>query len=138
MTKVFLDTAYFIALVSTADRHHLKAQEISEWIATTKIQTVTTQAVMLEVGNALSKQRYRRIAVSLLSLIESDSDTAIIPLTRKLYVQAFALFSSRLDKEWGLVDCMSCVVIQEQSITQVATADKHFRQMGFKVLLDGS
>jgi uncharacterized protein len=135
MTKVFLDTAYFIALVSTSDAFHLKAYELSQWVADSHIETVTTRAVLLEVGNALSKRRYRQAAARLLESIERNVDIEVVPLTESLYVQALALFKSRADKEWGLVDCVSCIVMQEQGISEVLTADSHFQQMGFRALL---
>jgi len=52
-----------------------------------------------------------------------------------LYRSALALFQQRLDQEWGLVDCVSCVVMQKQGIFDALTSDKHFRQMGFRTLL---
>lgn len=38
------------------------------------------------------------------------------------------------DKEWGLVDCISFVVMWEAGVTQVLTFDQHFAQAGFQVL----
>jgi len=51
------------------------------------------------------------------------------------YDAAFQLFRSRQDKEWGLVDCLSFVVMQSLSITEALTADDHFNQAGFRALL---
>jgi hypothetical protein len=42
---------------------------------------------------------------------------------------------ARPDKEWGLTDCVSFVVMQQMSITDALTTDDHFRQAGFRVLL---
>lgn len=52
-----------------------------------------------------------------------------------LYAQAFKLFSERTDKEWGLVDCVSFVVMRERGITDALTSDDHFRQAGFNALM---
>ncbi len=135
MTKVFLDSAYLIALVSTSDKFHLKANQLSRWLIDSQVEIVTTRAVLLEVGNALSKERYRHIAVELLSRIERNINIEIVPLSERLYTEAVALFKSRSDKEWGLVDCVSYVAMTEQGITQVLTSDKHFKQMGFEAML---
>jgi hypothetical protein len=135
MAKVFLDTAYAIALSTHTDQFHANAVQISEHLEASKAQMVTTRAVLLEIGNALSKVRYRLAAVSLLESIEADSSVEIVPLSEELYANAFSLFCARPDKEWGLVDCISFVVMQERGIIDALTTDEHFRQMGFRPLL---
>jgi predicted nucleic acid-binding protein len=37
--------------------------------------------------------------------------------------------------EWGLVDCISFIVMQNRGITDALTADIHFQQAGFRALL---
>jgi predicted nucleic acid-binding protein len=135
MANVFLDTAYAIALSTHTDQFHVSAVQLSEQLEASKTQMVTTRAVLLEIGNALSKVRYRLAAVSLLQAIETDSSVEIVPLSEELYANAFSLFCARPDKEWGLVDCISFVVMQERGIIDALTTDEHFRQMGFRPLL---
>lgn len=38
------------------------------------------------------------------------------------------------DKQWGLVDCISFVVMRERGIDEALTADHHFVQAGFRAL----
>jgi uncharacterized protein len=40
-----------------------------------------------------------------------------------------------MDKEWGLTDCVSFVVMQERKLTHALTTDRHFSQAGFADLL---
>lgn len=133
--SVFLDTSYAIALSSRKDSSYFIARQLAIEIKTQKIQLVTTRAVLLEIGNSLSKRRFRQAAVVLLQSLETDSNVEIVSLTDKLYFAAFQLFRERADKEWGLVDCISCVVMQQRGLTEVLTTDEHFAQMGFRVLL---
>ena len=135
MTKVFLDTSFAIALSARNDQHHPKAVQLAEQIEADGTHLITTQAILLEIGNALSKQRYRTAAVQLLSAIAADSTIEVIPLSETLYLQAFNLFSSRADKEWGLIDCVSFIVMQERNLRSALTADEHFQQAGFQALL---
>ncbi len=44
-------------------------------------------------------------------------------------------YGGRPDKEWSLTDCISFVVMQDEQIIEALTADRHFEQAGFKVLL---
>lgn len=96
---------------------------------------VTTRAVLLEIGNALASQRFRTAAVQLLDALEADPAVGIAPLTDNLYTQALTLYRSRPDKEWGLIDCLSFVVMHERKLTDALTADQHFEQAGFQALL---
>lgn len=59
----------------------------------------------------------------------------IIPASDELYRRAFSIYQERLDKEWGLIDCMSFIVMKDHALTDALTADNHFRQAGFTTLL---
>ena len=96
---------------------------------------VTTRAILLEIGNALSKQRYRRAAVLLLDSLEIDPRVEIIPLSEQLYARASKLYRERPDKEWTLTDCMSFIVMEDREISEALTTDEHFHQAGFHVLM---
>ncbi len=134
-SKVFLDTAYAIALSSPKDEHHEQAMRLAEELEADNAKLVTTRAVILEIGNALAKQRYRAAAIELLESLEFDPAVEIVPATEELCAQAFQLYRARLDQEWGLTDCLSLVVMQERGLTTALTTDKHFIQAGFEALL---
>ena len=96
---------------------------------------VTTRAILLEIGNALAKVRYREAAVMLLDALENDPSVEIIPASNEIYHRAFQIYKERLDKEWGLIDCISIVVMNDYGLTEALTADHHFQQAGFHTLL---
>ncbi len=133
--EVFLDTAYAIALSSPKDEHHEQAIQLAEEIEANSVKLVTTRAVILEIGNALARQRYRAAAIELLGSLEFDPAVEIVPATEELCAQAFQLYRARPDKEWGLTDCLSFVVMQERGLTDALTTDRHFVQAGFEALL---
>ncbi len=135
MTPKFLDTSYAIALSAQTDKYHRRALTLADQLEQAQCSLVTTRAVVVEVGNALSRLRYRTAAIVLLDAIEHDPMIEIIPLTDDLFAQAYQLFRTRPDKEWGLTDCMSFVVMEQLEITEALTADHHFRQAGFHPLL---
>ncbi len=135
MNKVFLDTSYAVALSAPSDENHQRAAELAEEMEAEGTHFVTTRAIMLEIGNALAKVRYRHAAVRLLSALENDPRVEIVPASEELYRRAVEIYRDRLDKEWGLIDCMSFVVMSDQKLADALTADDHFRQAGFRVLL---
>jgi predicted nucleic acid-binding protein len=106
-TDVFLDAAYAIALAAPSDQLHARAITLAQQLEADRARMVTTRAVLLEIGNALSKRRYRAAAVALLSSLESDPSIEIVPLSPSLFAEAFDLYRGRPDKEWGLTDCVS-------------------------------
>ena len=134
----FLDASYAIALASASDQRHEQAIKLAQQLEAERAKLVTTRTVVLEIGNALSRLRYRQAAVALIDSLERDVRMEIVPLDEALYRRAWALFRQRPGKEWGLTDCTSFVLMQGRGITQALTADQHFRQAGFQaLLLDG-
>ena len=80
MNEVFLDTSFAIALSSITDQNHTRAVQLAKRIEINKIYLVTTQAVLLEIGNALSKQKYRAAAIQLLESLETDPGVEVVRL----------------------------------------------------------
>lgn len=134
-TEVFLDAAYAIALSSSTDQYHKRAKVLAEQIEVEGTQLITTYAILLEIGNALAKQRYRMAAIDLLESLQEDPDVEIIPISENLFNRAFELFRERKDKEWGLTDCISFIVMKDRGLMKALTTDEHFKQAGFQVLL---
>jgi predicted nucleic acid-binding protein len=134
-SELFLDSGYAIALAADSDQLHSLAVDLSIDIEQKSRRLVTTRAVLLEIGNSLSKLRFRAAAVALLSSLAADPTIEIVPLSDDLYREAFDLFRERGDKEWGLTDCVSFLVMRARGLTEALTADIHFEQAGFRALL---
>ncbi|MBW4646208.1 MAG: PIN domain-containing protein [Goleter apudmare HA4340-LM2] len=134
-SEVFLDTSFAIALSAPDDYLHQRATHWAELLETAGTRLVTTQAVMLEIGNALSKQPHRQGAVILLNALSSDSQVEIVPLSQELYNRAFQLYCERPEKEWNFIDCVSFIVMECSGITEALSANEHFQQAGFRALL---
>jgi predicted nucleic acid-binding protein len=125
--EVFLDAAYAIALSVSTDQHHDKAMALRAELKLAPNRLVTTRAVLLEIGNALAKTRYRVAAIQLLDSLEGDPNVEIIPMSEELFNRAIQLYRDRLDKEWGITDCVSFVVMQDRGLTSALTTDDHFQ-----------
>jgi uncharacterized protein len=90
---------------------------------------------LAEVFDAFSKLAYRKLASDFAHDLRSDPEVMIYPATQELFDAGLYLFSQRLDKEWSLTDCISFVVMEQNNVHEVLTADHHFQQAGFKILL---
>ena len=135
MSRIFLDTSYAVALVSPKDRHHSRAVEMARHLERRGSRMVTTRAVILEIGNSLAEKAHRPHGVDLLELLEGDPRVEIVPLSEELCRRGFELFRKRADKDWGLIDCLSFVVMAERRLQESLTTDRHFEQAGFRALL---
>jgi predicted nucleic acid-binding protein len=129
---IFIDTGYILALLNTADEHHERAAAAARQI---KPPFLTTEAVLTEIGNALSRARWRALGYTTIQDLRVDPNIEVVPVDAALFERALALYGERMDKEWGLTDCLSFVVMQERNLLQVLTTDRHFGQAGFVNLL---
>jgi predicted nucleic acid-binding protein len=130
-----VDTGFIIALAAPRDHYHTKALRLAQWIEHNQITLLVTEAVILEVGAALSKTEYRREAAQLMESLYDDEDIQIIACTPELMRRAIALFKQRLDKDWSLCDCVSFVTMADYGMSHALAADHHFEQAGFTALL---
>ncbi|CAN1212962.1 Ribonuclease VapC [Tumidithrix helvetica PCC 7403] len=130
--QIFIDTLFVVALVNPRDQYHHIAKQFSEQLENE--QFLTTEAILLEVGNALSRN-YRSKAIEIIEYFYSSPEVEIVSLTPELFRLAFALYKKHQDKEWGLVDCISFIVMQEKKSSKALTFDRHFSQAGFQSLM---
>lgn len=132
MTKTFVDTSYVVALVNPRDEHHEKANVLVERYD--KKPLIVTDAVLLEIGNALARN-YKRDAVNIFEEFFDSLEIEIVRLDELLFNSGFELYKTHADKTWGLVDCIPFVVMRGNGITDALTSDKHFVQAGFRALM---
>ncbi len=129
---IFIDTAFVVAWINRSDALHTKAIEL---IRVYRSQPwLTTDCILLEIGNSLARN-HRSEAVSTIENFLSDETITIIELNANLFKRAFDLFRDRDDKTWGLIDCVSFIVMNDYSVNDALTNDKHFQQAGFKALM---
>lgn len=130
--RTFLDTLFVIALLNQRDQYHDRAAELAARYEGE--QFLTTDAVLLEIGNALAK-KYRQEAVEVITQLLTSEDVEVVRLTPALFDESFTLYQSHQDKEWGLIDCVSFVVMRQNNIQEALTFDQHFIQAGFRALM---
>ena len=132
INKIFVDTLFVVALINQRDQYHQQASELADSLETYPL--ITTDAVLLEVGNALARN-YKDEAVEIIEQFFASDEVEIVGLTPELFAQAFTLYKRHQDKAWGLVDCISFVVMKQAGISQALTFDQHFVQAGFQALM---
>lgn len=132
---LFLDTAYIYALFNNRDQWHERALRWQRKIALENLPVLTTEFILIEIGNGLSSLKFRRNAADIIHTLQENAFVKIVPASSELFLQALNLYEQRTDKSWGLTDCISFVVMTENNLTEALTTDDHFRQAGFRALL---
>ena len=132
MNPVFADTSYFFALLNPKDQYHESAVRLSRQLTS---PVLTTQFVLLELGNAMQSPRSRETYTRFVEHVGSSDRARVVPASDLLFQAGMQLFASRHDKEWSLTDCTSFVVMKQENIRDALTADHHFEQAGFARLL---
>jgi predicted nucleic acid-binding protein len=136
--RLFLDTVFIQALLNRGDQYHSRALKLQPrvWNAS---RIVSTEAVMIEVGDALSRldrpQAVAFIDQFLTDSSDPSSNVEIIPVDTNLLRRGLRLYSSHGDKQWGLTDCLSFVVMRDMGLVDALTADRHFVQAGFRAVM---
>lgn len=132
MTPVFADTSYFLALLGSADQYHKQALA---WSCALRRPLVTTEYVVLEVGNSLIRGADRALFVAFFARLQADPQTEVAPATTARLNAGMELFAARADQTWSLTDCISFAVMTQRKLADALTADRHFEQAGFRALL---
>jgi predicted nucleic acid-binding protein len=131
--RLFLDTFFVQALLNHRDQYHKKAQSFSPRLRAAS-EVWITEAILVEIGNAMSAIN-RSQAVAFIHSCYQTPNMRVVPVTTDLLRRALQLYAARADKEWGLTDCISFVVMQDQGVVDALTGDVHFRQAGYRALL---
>lgn len=130
--QILVDIAYVLALVNERDQYHDRAQELADLFEGRNL--LITDAVLLEIGNALARG-FKKQAIEIISYFIESEEVEIFRHSSQIFDKAFALYKKYDDKEWSLVDCISFIVMRERGIKQALTFDRHFDQAGFVAIM---
>jgi predicted nucleic acid-binding protein len=129
--EYFADTWFWIALINMKDQHHERAMQLLPKIADARL--ITSEMVLTELLNmyAGKGQFWRAKVLEYVEKLKERPDILIFEQTHEQFVKALNRYSCYLDKEWGLTDCASFLLMEERSIQSALTDDRHFEQAGF-------
>lgn len=134
MRTVFADANYWIGLFNPKDQLHDAAMAASRTLTRTRL--VTSEMVLVEVLNGLAEYPALRGQVVLaVDAIMADPNTEVVPQSALLFRDALAHFRQHHDKQWGLTDCSSFVIMRQRGLHEALTHDHHFEQAGYTALL---
>ena len=133
--KVFVDTAYWIAILNPDDQLAGSASAAHHKLGETVL--VTTEEILTEFLNAFCSKGtgLRDRALDMVLKILSSPKIQLIEQSHDSFLQGLELYVRRSDKGYNFSDCISMATMRRLQIPEVLTADRHFRQEGFTTLL---
>jgi predicted nucleic acid-binding protein len=137
MLERFVDTSGWAAWADRDERFHAQARRILDETWDHDGRLVTTNLVLIELTSLLiSPLRVPRPQqIALLDDLRGDPSVEVVPIDAGREAAAWALWRSRTDKDWTLVDCASFVLMEQRGLLEAVTSDHHFEQAGFRRLL---
>jgi predicted nucleic acid-binding protein len=132
--RVFIDTSFIISKIIINDYYHFKAEELNKNLKSVK-ELWLHEGILLEIADWFADKNRVAAMAWIDAAKENVEKYKIIPLTRDLVDKCFDDYKKYSDKTIGATDFISFNVMWKNEITQAATTDHHFQQVGFKALL---
>jgi predicted nucleic acid-binding protein len=135
---VFIDTQGWAEIVHGLALHHIQAADFLRQAQTNAWDLVTSNLILSELVPLLHSRNFRLPQVQILTLV---AHIRAIPTLTVAYIdpaldqQAWGLLAANQQYPWSHVDATSMVLMRQLGITDVLTADQHFTQAGFTILL---
>jgi len=79
--RVFVDTSFVLTLINERDQYHDQAETLSYKFEHSLL--ITTDAVLLEIGNALAKD-FRAEAIALIKVLRSSNRVDVAEIDKRL------------------------------------------------------
>ncbi|MBI3991367.1 MAG: type II toxin-antitoxin system VapC family toxin [Candidatus Omnitrophica bacterium] len=133
--SVFVDSFSWIALINKSDNHHEVSLKTIEDFLNKQVKLITTNYVVIETINALSKVEFRKAVIEFIDKLEKSPSVEIVKITDEIYNNAWRLYQQRMDKDWGIIDCTSFEVMRIFNLKKAFTNDKHFKQAGYSLVI---
>ena len=133
---IFVDSFAWIAAINKSDNYHEISLRILEELLNKQAKLITTDYVVVETINALSKVKFRKTVIEFIDKLRKSPNVQIVKITDEIYNNAWTLYQQRMDKDWGITDCTSFEVMQMFNIRKAFTGDKHFEQTGYSLIVE--
>jgi len=95
---------------------------------------LTSDFIFAETMSLTTKRLGKRIAVGFGQGIRDSSRFRIEEPSPEVREHAWSVFTSQLDKDYDLIDCISFALMEAFGLEVAFGFDRHFRQHGFRLV----
>ena len=125
MPRYFVDTFYWVALSDARDQWHARVLAFSRSLSDYHLYTVDEVLAEYLTFYSAARPHVRDDAVQTVRDILRDPHITVMPQSHASFLDALALYASRPDKEYSLVDCVSMRAMRREGLTEALTNDHH-------------
>lgn len=134
MRRYFIDTFYLVALSNPRDQWYYRVSEFSRLLDDFHLYTVDEVLTEYLTFYSTARPHVREGAANTVRDVLRDPHITVVEQSRTSFLNALALYESRLDKHYSLVDCVSMQAMRHEGLTEILSNDHHFVQEGFQIL----
>jgi len=136
--KVFMDASAWIAIGNPTDRWHPQGSTTYTDLGRRQVSMVTTNWTVYEALTLLKAKAGLHRAEELWDQVNVSPLIRVVHVTDEIEADGLDIFFRYTDKPWGVVDCVSFVVMEQLDCWQAFAFDQHFaqaaKQRGFTVI----
>lgn len=133
--RVFVDTGGFFALLVSNDDYHSRALSFVKGLRSKATKLVTTDYVLDETFTLLKSRKVGQLVSQLHNILQHSSYIQVEWIDSDRFDVGLGFFLRHKDHRYSFTDCVSFTIMKELQITKCLTADQHFNEAGFQVLL---
>lgn len=136
--RIFVDTQGWAEAFHQPALHHAQAEALLQQAHTDGWELITSNLILSELVPLFRSRLFRLSQPQVLTIItqiRALPNVTIMYADAQIDQQAWELLYANPQQPWSHVDATSMVLMRQLGLTEVFTADRHFEQAGFIVLL---
>ncbi|MEE9164994.1 MAG: PIN domain-containing protein [Nitrospinota bacterium] len=131
MKQIFVDTSGWYSIVDAKDPKNTAAVK---WFRNNSLPLLTTNYTFSETLTLIRYRLGHNAAITFGKKLKNSNSVALYRVTEDEEKKAWLLFEKYSDKKFSFLDCISFAVMENLKIKEAFTFDKHFKQIGFRIL----
>lgn len=136
--RIFVDTQGWAEAFHQPGLHHAQAAALLLQARANRWDLITSNLVLSELVPLFRSRLFRLTQPQVLNIItqiRALPNTTVVFVDAQLDQQAWGLLYANPQQPWSHVDATSMALMRQLGLAEVFTADHHFEQAGFTILL---
>ncbi len=125
---VFLDASAWVAIANKRDKNNPKATRLFRQLVDSNVHMITTTWTTYEALSLVKARAGYAQMEALWEMLNNREIIELIDVNKDMESAGLEMFFRYKDKTWGVVDCVSFVVMEKLGCGEAFAFDRHFRE----------